>query len=294
DYLGWDGLAIAAYSEAFRRILLDQYYDPVAKRVRDTVLEALRDEISSLVFYGRMRNIDWRGLLLPYSNDNLRHMEDALQLTKKFWDRHPHTVALPAPGRTRPQAAIYEECRQINIEENIFDVRDWTNGNGGPETNGHVPRNPTLRAESNYDLGVCDFCRSSHICRCRVRPDPSELVELVVTEGMGIGVRALWPFRKGDILGEYLGRLLPHDAVEDKTYCLMWEAKTAGTSKQVAIDACFEGNWTRFVNHSCSASTAFKSRTFGDRAAMTLEATRDIAMYEEITVNYGFRYWQHR
>ncbi|PYI19460.1 SET domain-containing protein [Aspergillus violaceofuscus CBS 115571] len=287
--IGWEGLAIAAHSEAFRRILsLDQEVD---SQLRREVLEALKANRNSLEFYGRVRNIDWRGLLLPYSNDSIRYMSPALKLVKKFWDRHPHELAIPPQGEDHVITPNYNNCRQVNITKNIWNPADWKH-----QVDPKPDINVTMRWAHVYDLGCCDFCESPHACRCQVQSMPGELVELVKTEDRGIGVRALWPFRKGDVLGEYVGRLIPDGSRPDQTYALAWEAPSdQRTQGKVSVDACYEGNWTRFVNHACeNASTEYRCRTFSDHAAMTLEATRDIEMYEEITVDYGPSYWKKR
>ncbi|OJJ99902.1 hypothetical protein ASPACDRAFT_43537 [Aspergillus aculeatus ATCC 16872] len=289
--IGWEGFAIAAYSEAFRRLLsLDQEVDT---QLRQGVLEALTANKNSLELYGRVRNIDWRGLLLPYSNDNIRYMGPALKLVKKFWDRHPHELAIPLDGGDHVETPNYDNHRQPNVTKNIWDPADWKD-HVDPEDNPDI--NVTMRWAHVYDLGCCDFCECPHVCRCQVQSMPGELVELVKTADRGIGVRALWPFRKGDILGEYIGRLIPDGSKPDQTYALAWEAPSDPRTRGiVSIDAYYQGNWTRFVNHACkNASVEYRCRTFGDRAAMTLEATRDIAMYEELTVNYGPRYWKTR
>ncbi|PYH48980.1 SET domain protein [Aspergillus saccharolyticus JOP 1030-1] len=291
QWTGWEGLAIAAYSEAFRRILY-RNDDVNSSSVRAAVLTSLKYHTNSLEFYGRVRNIDWRGLLLPYSNDNVRYMEDALQIVGKFWALHPHERVVH-PRRAGVRRPHYRNWRQHNIFKNFFDPADWFRASkfyGGD----YYPVNHTLRTESRYDLGSCDFCGSPSVCRCRLQSMPGELMELFETENRGIGVRALWPFRKGDILGEYLGRLLPYNSPEDNTYALDWQSHDPASHRVVTIDASIMGNWTRFINHSCDASTAFGSRTFGNRAAMTIEAERDIDMFEELTVNYGRLYWRDK
>lgn len=57
------------------------------------------------------------------------------------------------------------------------------------------------------------------------------------------------------------------------------------------ISAKRYGNWTRFINHSCDSSTVFRLRTIGGRERVMVEAVRDIDVFEEVSVDYGAKYW---
>lgn len=54
------------------------------------------------------------------------------------------------------------------------------------------------------------------------------------------------------------------------------------------------GNWTRFINHSCNASTKFVGIIIGSRHRIMVKAIRDIDMFEELTVDYGSECWKER
>ncbi len=59
-----------------------------------------------------------------------------------------------------------------------------------------------------------------------------------------------------------------------------------------AISAKRYGNWTRFINHSCEAGTRFSVVRVGDRWRSVVRATRDVEVFEEVTVDYGEGYWR--
>jgi SET domain-containing protein len=57
------------------------------------------------------------------------------------------------------------------------------------------------------------------------------------------------------------------------------------------IAPAHQGNWTRFMNHSCDSNVNFRHTVVGKYATTVIEAKRDIAIFEEITANYGKNYW---
>ncbi|KAL9108050.1 MAG: hypothetical protein Q9227_007156 [Pyrenula ochraceoflavens] len=57
------------------------------------------------------------------------------------------------------------------------------------------------------------------------------------------------------------------------------------------IDAALHGNWTRYMNHSCSPNTIFCTRPVGKLVVTTVEALREIRWGEEMTVDYGEEYF---
>ncbi|PWY96514.1 SET domain-containing protein [Aspergillus sclerotioniger CBS 115572] len=137
------------------------------------------------------------------------------------------------------------------------------------------------------------MCGSQDVCSCRMKWNFSDYTQLVDTGLKGIGVCALANFKKGDILGAFVGKIMPPGYEGDATYALQVHSKSSSTSEtRIALLSPKDyGNWTRFINHSCEASTTFGSRTVGDRIFMTIEAVRDIAIFEEITIHYGKGYW---
>ncbi|KAL1860099.1 hypothetical protein Plec18167_004204 [Paecilomyces lecythidis] len=268
--LGWKLLAICAHSEAFRR---------ACKEMGRTQWSMLLGEISqnrrSLEVFARSRSLEWRGPLL-----HLRTRSIYETLVRADIDLaavgHPHHLVRMADGRVA--CPTYEDKLQENIEQSIFRSSDWPLSR----------RDPTMRVPAD---GECDLCFSKNICDCTVPSLAGDLVELVEYRGKGVGVRALANFKSDDILGLYLGELRPREYKGDPIYSLLQQPKMRFPGREAIISSKQYGNWTRFINHSCDPCTMFRRRTVGDRIYTTIEAVRDISIFEEITVDYGKGYF---
>jgi histone-lysine N-methyltransferase SETD2 len=98
---------------------------------------------------------------------------------------------------------------------------------------------------------------------------------------------------KGEVLGEYLGRL--YDDTNDKTSSSLPRDRGyrvemrpfVDSRRRVYVDAQQFGTVLRFVNHSCNPNTNFYEAAFGYRHTIVVVAIRDIAPDEEITISYG-------
>jgi hypothetical protein len=109
----------------------------------------------------------------------------------------------------------------------------------------------------------------------------------------GNGVFALVPIRKGERLVEYKGRRRTHEDVDasdsgdvESGHTFLFTLNDA-----YVIDANFEGNSARWINHGCAPNCeAVLEEADGDdrrRDRVFIEATRDIKPGEELTYNYG-------
>lgn len=54
------------------------------------------------------------------------------------------------------------------------------------------------------------------------------------------------------------------------------------------------GNFTRFVNHSCSPNCFFSAIIFRGRKVSVLVAVENIGLFDEITADYGDEYFLRR
>lgn len=54
------------------------------------------------------------------------------------------------------------------------------------------------------------------------------------------------------------------------------------------------GNFTRFVNHSCSPNCYFSAVDFRGKKISVLVAVKDIYLFDEITADYGNDYFLKR
>jgi SET domain-containing protein len=128
------------------------------------------------------------------------------------------------------------------------------------------------------------------------------LVELIQYPIKGAGIRALASFKAGAVLGEYLGEVVPNGRkCTDDIYALSQVGFQAMSSTGIpnpkplaTTTSAYLGNWTRFINHHCEANCVFVPVMVDDRVTTVVEATQDISIFDEITVNYGPQYWRQR
>ena len=103
----------------------------------------------------------------------------------------------------------------------------------------------------------------------------------------GYGVRTTRAFAKGDTVCFGDGVLYLGDAEFDDTYALILPGEDSGLGDEIFWDLVDQ---TRWFNHSCDPNSEVFSRW--DHEAKTVRAwwvaTRDIAVGEEITYDYGF------
>ncbi|KAJ4363714.1 Histone-lysine N-methyltransferase ehmt1 [Ascochyta clinopodiicola] len=131
-----------------------------------------------------------------------------------------------------------------------------------------------------------------------------ERFEIRTNPGMGYGLyskanpRVGWngTWKKTDILGAYLGELLPARN-ENTDYC---HEVTIGpefqkTSAPVAyIDSEKYGNHVRFCNHSCESNAKILEARVGKERVLALRATTWIKAGEQIRIDYGDDYFRCR
>ena len=96
--------------------------------------------------------------------------------------------------------------------------------------------------------------------------------------------------RKGQWLDEYIGELLPlpnpnTTSTASTSLYRLWIPGTA------IIDAERAGNWTRFVNSSCRPNVRVWGESVGKRQVVLFQALREIGPQEELTFQYGARYF---
>ncbi|KAK7218942.1 hypothetical protein V2G26_006945 [Clonostachys chloroleuca] len=111
----------------------------------------------------------------------------------------------------------------------------------------------------------------------------------------GIGLQALathegdLAYRKGDIIGQLTGRLVPRDS---HPYNSLWIVEMRrfdldGEPILFQIDVGGSASTFRNLNHSCRSSARFIPRRASGRWIMAVEATRDVRHGEQITINFG-------
>ncbi|ORY14562.1 hypothetical protein BCR34DRAFT_646130 [Clohesyomyces aquaticus] len=128
-------------------------------------------------------------------------------------------------------------------------------------------------------------------------------IKEVGVKGMGFGIFTKESWKKGDPLGAYVGRLVPRE-LPNTDYCHLiyigpvfldgGDGKKDGKKKRAYIDSSLEGNWTRFINHSCVPNAEIQTCRIGKCKALVVVATRDIRKGEQLTIDYEDEYFLKR
>jgi len=125
---------------------------------------------------------------------------------------------------------------------------------------------------------------------------PSELsVEVKPAGTRGNGAYALEVCEAGRWVCNYEGELLSAAQFEERRArqpCPEYVFETADLNW--AIDGEHSGHWSRFINHdapwSCNCEVEYET----SRPVVRIHAKRDIAIGEELTLDYGDSYWRDR
>jgi hypothetical protein len=180
-----------------------------------------------------------------------------------------------------------------------------------------------------YDSRVCKNAWCKHtFARWKLSvANWQEHFELRKTPDRGIGVYTKHAFKDRDILGWYAGKIVtshsidsendylleapvgilsdpespcPSDRDSDGEYLpqsrsrrthLEASSNAGDETETVYIDASRQGNWTRFINHSCEPHAEFRVCRVGGMRVMAVETIRDIPKGVELMVNYGKDYY---
>lgn len=108
----------------------------------------------------------------------------------------------------------------------------------------------------------------------------------------GNGVFAALPVRKGERLIEYKGRRRSHEEVDagDSGDIESGHTFLFTLNEDWVIDANFEGNDARWINHSCTPNceaVLVENEDDPKRTQVFIEAIRAIQPGEELTYDYG-------
>jgi hypothetical protein len=98
----------------------------------------------------------------------------------------------------------------------------------------------------------------------------------------GLGLFALKPFRKGDFILYYKGRLISNDEADRLGTKYLFEINNRWT-----IDGATKRNIARYINHSCKPN----AETDVKRHKIIITAAKTIHPGDEITYNYGRNYF---
>ncbi|KAI4116570.1 MAG: hypothetical protein LQ345_003035 [Seirophora villosa] len=278
---GWMMLSMLAYSKSFRQACRDLDETPWAQ-----LMQSISQNYVSLELCFKVRGLDW---ITP-----LRRLEKCFSADLvASYINHQAPRALPASMLEKPHSYVvpnedgnllrpsYRGVLHLNISSSTYDAQVFK-------------QDPSLRSPYScicYSCGQpscdCDTSTSEKVAR--------PLVELIHCSAQkGIGVRSLQRVEEGAVLDEYVGELKHANSVEDPTYALElaypW-ADRMQMDNPILIDSSVRGNWTRYINASCSPSLKFVPAVIGKRYRMMVVANRDIDVFEELTIDYGDGYW---
>ncbi|KAI4251772.1 MAG: hypothetical protein LQ352_004666 [Teloschistes flavicans] len=280
---GWMMLSMLAHSNAFRNACYS--YDQASWA---RLMQSIRQNHVSLELFFKVRGLDWQsplqyiGRLVPsaiFSFTGYIQSQASRELPLIDHD-NLHSYVVPG-GDGSLRHPSYQGLLHLGIPYNKYDPNTFA-------------QDPSL---CNTNLSICASC-GNRGCDCEpatcdnvTRP----LVELNHCSGeRGTGVRSLQCIRKGEVLDEYVGELKHASALTDLTYALELEhlgPQRVPSRDAILIDAQLHGNWTRYINASCNPSLQFMPAIVGKRHRMMIVATRDIDVFQELTIGYGDGYW---
>jgi len=167
-----------------------------------------------------------------------------------------------------------------NVKVQTNRIKDLNHLNTKPYIN-----NPRVHGE--YSKKYCKQIRDGHTAPISVR---------FVSDKVGYGVFAEAPIKKGQMIGEYTGVIKDSIFVKDTMYSWIYPLKEDefGNPVKVELDAKYEGNEMRYVNHSENKNSKKIDVLCDGFWHEVYVAIRDIAKGKQITVSYGSKYWKSR
>ncbi|KAG9354712.1 hypothetical protein JZ751_001425 [Albula glossodonta] len=115
--------------------------------------------------------------------------------------------------------------------------------------------------------------------------------EVIKTEGRGWGLKTKQDLKKGDFVTEYVGELIDSEECKQRIKHAHENHVTnfymLTLTKDRVIDAGPKGNFSRFMNHSCSPNCETQKWTVNGDVRIGLFALCDIEAETELTFNYN-------
>ncbi|KAK7949346.1 uncharacterized protein PG986_010232 [Apiospora aurea] len=152
---------------------------------------------------------------------------------------------------------------------------------------------------------ACEVCKEfgdqceGDACYARYLRGPvrrfDRAVELREAGDMGLGLflkdDLARPIRKQEMLGQYLGELVPASGRGSRIPNYTYAFDLGGVA---TVDAREFGNYTRFANHHCKPNVGVRMAMIGRRQTILLEANRDLYPGEQLFIHYGRSYFEGR
>lgn len=191
----------------------------------------------------------------------------------------------------------------IHLWQYIFDPDDWKNetkpinyrGPWPPQNEGDLISTPAAKEH-------CLVCSERTFVGCQCTHAAFQEYEwdffikrlrIGITPDKGYGLFARHEIEPGEVMGEYLGELLPQDSSrsdEETTYFTQLFIGPHVRDKQAEcrVNALYAGSFSRFINHSCEPNAIWDSGRIGHyRRGQTIVCSVPISAGQEITIDYG-------
>lgn len=226
---------------------------------------------------------DWRQLLAIVGEP-----------TQRRFTGHPHDWVIYRDGSMPvPLRSTYLEKDPgfsfEHVQESIIDATSWRADD---------PRwTPPLSAVAcSTGTAICDACGQVqsenpqlNYCKCFLSlfggprlPCPVQVFR--TSNGRNNGLQALVPFERGIAIGEFVGLVTKGLEGQD-----VMDSEAGGRSYQIWQGK--QGNYTRFVNHSCRPNAQFQRFVWIGTQHVIL-VSKGIEAGMEITVDYSGSYWK--
>lgn len=211
--------------------------------------------------------------------------------TERKYTGHPHDYVIGMPNNeAMPLATTYQQWDKdfsyAHLDTCQVDEEAWGL---------YDPR--VVRAFHTQDSHICQICHErqsdepqQNSCNCfpNLYPQTTPLnapVQVYRTpNGRNNGLVACLPFERGAAVGEFVGQITSGLSNLD-----VMVGQTESGSYQIWQGR--QGNYTRFVNHSCQPNSQYERFLWMDTQRIVL-VSKGIEAGDEITVDYSDTYWK--
>jgi len=205
------------------------------------------------------------------------------ELTEFVWENY-NTNALD-PAEILPLLQPYASIPERN---NCFSKTDFLSAPKPQHWSEIFPDWPSDPSAVRNGERYCSFCKRKQLCQCSLKRMP-DVPRVEIDGTKGLGIRSRGEHKKGEILGELLGELVPVGSHPNE-----WTFELRRPDMQNDIVAEIytgrRGNWARKVNHSLEPTARFKVAKMSGRWRVLLELLKSLEDGEEITAEFGRGY----
>ncbi|KAH0605255.1 uncharacterized protein H6S33_005237 [Morchella sextelata] len=274
---GWRYLSILAFSDTFREYALKAAEQKWVEWLNYADDARLSIEVLGSFYCPAWRDILRRGL----GGIDMKLFTEDEEMVEYNGHHHLWGFTIENDKVMKAEKIVTYEV----IEKAI--IRTGLKGALGPD-----PRD--LVKEENAKR--CVVCGQA-ICDCPSHVWAPCLVEIVNVGARGFGVRALQNIQAKQCIGEYIGEIVNAGQAlyTPDSYMLRGHLGSKNRPKEANyyVTSNKKGNWTRFVNHACYefSNCSIDHHEYRGKMYAVYVSRKNIAMYEELTVDYGPGYW---